>query len=80
MGAITPIEGDEGWLLASNRSFVHLSQDGSLRPLAEVAPEGTRMNDAACDPQGRFWAGTKAHDHHAGAARCTGSSGTGGSS
>jgi sugar lactone lactonase YvrE len=22
--------------------------------------EGTRMNDAACDPQGRFWAGTKA--------------------
>ncbi len=66
VGAITPIEGDEGWLLASNRSFVHLSPDGSLRPLAEVAPEGTRMNDAACDPQGRFWAGTKAHDNRAG--------------
>ena len=66
VGAITPVEGDEGWLLASNRSFVHLSPDGALHPLAEVAPEGTRMNDAACDPQGRFWAGTKAHDNHDG--------------
>lgn len=26
------------------------------------------MNDAACDPQGRFWAGTLADDHRAGAA------------
>ena len=66
VGAIAPVEGDEGWLLASNRGFVHLSPDGALRPLAEVAPEGTRMNDAACDPQGRFWAGTKADDNHAG--------------
>ena len=66
VGAITPVEGDEGWLLASNRGFVHLSLDGSLHALVEVAPEGTRMNDAACDPQGRFWAGTKAHDNHAG--------------
>lgn len=66
VGAIAPIEGDEGWLLASNRSFVHLSPDGALRELAEVVPEGARMNDAACDPQGRFWAGTKAHDNHAG--------------
>ena len=24
------------------------------------------MNDGACDPQGRFWAGTMADDHHAG--------------
>ena len=24
------------------------------------------MNDAACDPQGRFWAGTLAHDQHPG--------------
>jgi sugar lactone lactonase YvrE len=66
VGAITPIDGDDGWLLASNRGFVHLDADGSLRLLDEVAPEGARMNDAACDPQGRFWAGTKAHDNHAG--------------
>jgi sugar lactone lactonase YvrE len=67
VGAIAPVEGDEGWLLATDRGFAHLSPDGSLRRLVEVAPEGTRMNDAACDPQGRFWAGTKAHDNRAGA-------------
>jgi sugar lactone lactonase YvrE len=60
------VENDEGWLLAAGRGFAHLSLDGSLRPIAEVAPDGTRMNDAACDPQGRFWAGTKAHDNRAG--------------
>jgi sugar lactone lactonase YvrE len=26
----------------------------------------SRMNDGACDPQGRFWAGTMADDHHEG--------------
>jgi sugar lactone lactonase YvrE len=65
VGAIAPVEGDEGWVLAAGRGFVYLSTDGSLRPLAEVAPAGTRMNDAACDPQGRFWAGTLADDHRA---------------
>jgi sugar lactone lactonase YvrE len=58
VSAIAPIEGDDGWLLAANRGIAHLSLDGSLRPLADIAPQGTRMNDAACDPQGRFWAGT----------------------
>lgn len=66
VGAITPIEGDEGWLLAAGRGFVHLLPDGGWRTIAEVAPEGTRMNDAACDPEGRFWAGTLADDHHPG--------------
>ena len=66
VGAIAPIEGDDGWLLAAGRAFAHLSPDGSLRTLAEVAAEGTRMNDAACDPQGRFWVGTLADDHHEG--------------
>ena len=66
VGAIAPVYGDEGWLLAAGRGFVHLSLDGSLRPLAEVTPRGTRMNDGACDPQGRFWAGTLADDFGAG--------------
>jgi len=66
VGAITPVHGDDGWLLAAGREFVHLSPDGALRSIAEVAPAGTRMNDAACDPQGRFWAGTLADDHHEG--------------
>jgi sugar lactone lactonase YvrE len=67
VGAVAPIHDDQGWLLAANRGFSYLSPDGELRPLAQVAPEGTRMNDAACDPQGRFWAGTMAHDQHPGA-------------
>jgi sugar lactone lactonase YvrE len=66
VGAITPIEGDDGWLLAAGRGFIHLRPDGSTRVLAQVAPAGTRMNDGACDPRGRFWAGTMADDQHAG--------------
>jgi sugar lactone lactonase YvrE len=51
VGAIAPIEGDDGWLLVASRGFIHLRPDGSTRTLAEVAPTGTRMNDGACDPQ-----------------------------
>jgi hypothetical protein len=29
--------GDDGWLLAAGRCFVHLREDGSTRTLAEVA-------------------------------------------
>ena len=51
VGAIAPVDGDDGWILAAGRGFVHLSLDGTLRPVADdVAPAGTRMNDAACDP------------------------------
>jgi len=66
VGAVAPVRDDEGWLLAAGQGFVHLSPDGVLRPIAQVTPAGTRMNDAACDPQGRFWAGTLADDHHPG--------------
>jgi len=66
VGAIAPVEGDEGWLLAAGRGFLHLRPGGAMRPIAAVAPAGTRMNDGACDPQGRFWAGTMADDHRAG--------------
>jgi sugar lactone lactonase YvrE len=66
VGAIVPVHGDDGWLLSAGRGFAHLSPDGSLRALAEVAPRGTRMNDGACDPRGRFWAGTLADDHREG--------------
>lgn len=67
VGAVAPVDGEDGWILAAGRGFVHLRPDGSLRTmLADVVDEGTRMNDAACDPQGRFWAGTLADDHHEG--------------
>jgi sugar lactone lactonase YvrE len=66
IGMIAPIEDDAGWLLGAGRGFVHLAPDGSHRSIGEVSPPSTRMNDGACDPQGRFWAGTLADDHHAG--------------
>ena len=66
VGMIAPVEGDDGWLLGAGRGFVYLAPDGTQRTIAEVSPAGTRMNDGACDPQGRFWGGTLADDHHAG--------------
>ena len=58
VGAVAPVSGDDGWVVAAGRGFARLSPDGALSPIADVAGEGTRMNDAACDPEGRFWAGT----------------------
>lgn len=66
VGAIAPIDGDDGWILAAGRGFVHLRPDGTQRRLLDVTPPGTRMNDAACDPQGRLWAGCLADDHREG--------------
>jgi sugar lactone lactonase YvrE len=68
VGAVAPVEGDDGFVLAAGLGFAYLSFDGDLRLLGDVTPEGTRMNDGACDPQGRFWAGTLAHDHRPGGA------------
>jgi sugar lactone lactonase YvrE len=67
VGAMAPMDGDDGWMIAAGRGFVHLSPDGWLRPVAQVAPFGSRMNDGACDPQGRFWAGALAQDFRPGA-------------
>jgi len=66
VGMIAPIDGDDGWLLGAGRGFVHLAPDGTHRSIADVSPPGTRMNDGACDPRGRFWGGTLADDHHEG--------------
>lgn len=66
VGMIAPVQGDEGWVLGTGRGFAYLAPDGAHRTIAQVAPPGTRMNDGACDPQGRFWGGTLADDHHAG--------------
>ncbi len=68
VGMVAPVEGDDGWLVGTGRSFAHVALDGTERIIAEVAPAGTRMNDGACDPQGRFWGGTLADDHHEGGA------------
>ena len=58
VGAIAPVEGDRGWLLAAGRGFAALVPDGTFQVIAEVASPESRMNDGAPDPQGRFWAGT----------------------
>ncbi len=66
IGMVAPVQGDGGWLLGAGRGFVYLAPDGTHRTIAELSPVGTRMNDGACDPQGRFWGGTLADDHHEG--------------
>jgi sugar lactone lactonase YvrE len=66
VGSLAPVADDDGWLVSAGRGFVYLSPDGAVRPIDEVAPAGVRMNDGACDPQGRFWAGTMAEDHRPG--------------
>ena len=61
LGAFAPCEGG-GWLLACGQGLSALADDGRVTPLVQLEPEGTRMNDAACDLQGRFWAGSMAID------------------
>ncbi len=61
LGAFAP-RADGGWLLAAGRGLSALDDDGSVTPLVVLEPEGTRMNDAACDLQGRFWVGSMALD------------------
>jgi sugar lactone lactonase YvrE len=60
VGAAVPRSG--GGLVLALRDGVAVVSDtgGELRWLVEIERESarTRMNDAACDPQGRLWAGT----------------------
>lgn len=68
VGAVAPaVEG--GYVLAAGQGFLLLDEAGSTRELAQPDAGHTdvRMNDGACDPQGRFWAGTLAYDESPGA-------------
>jgi sugar lactone lactonase YvrE len=66
LGAVAPVDAPGGgWVAAAGQGFAHVAEDGTVTVLAE--PEAgqagrTRMNDGACDPQGRFWAGSMAYD------------------
>ena len=62
VGAAAPLAGGDGWLLAAAGGFRHLTADGTVTALLDTEPAGVRLNDAACDPDGRFWSGTKAYD------------------
>jgi sugar lactone lactonase YvrE len=51
-----------GHVLATERGFALRSPDGELTPLPDVWDDSTvRMNDGACDPQGRFFCGSMAY-------------------
>jgi sugar lactone lactonase YvrE len=58
-----------GYVVAAGTGFLLIEPDGTVRELAqpEAGRTDVRMNDGACDPQGRFWAGTMAYDESPGA-------------
>jgi sugar lactone lactonase YvrE len=68
VGAVAPAAGG-GYVLAAGGGFLFADASGKVRELAqpEAGRSDVRMNDGACDPQGRFWAGTMAHDESPGA-------------
>ena len=68
VGAVAPVAGG-GYVLAAGQGFVFVDEAGSVHELAqpEAGRADVRMNDGACDPQGRFWAGTMAYDESPGA-------------
>lgn len=66
--ALRPRRGG-GAVIGVERGFVLEEPDGSLRTLPEVwSDPGVRMNDGACDPDGRFYCGSMAYDKRPGAA------------
>ena len=68
VGAVAPVAGG-GYVLAAGTGFLWIDPTGAVSELAqpEAARTDVRMNDGACDPQGRFWAGTVAYDESPGA-------------
>jgi sugar lactone lactonase YvrE len=68
LGAVSPARAG-GWVAAAGSGFAEVHPDGRLTWLAEPEagrPE-LRMNDGACDPRGRFWAGSMAYAETPGA-------------
>lgn len=68
IGAVAPAL-DGGYVLAAGTGYLFVDADGTFHELAqpEAGRTDVRMNDGACDPQGRFWAGTMAYDESPGA-------------
>ena len=67
VGAVAPVLGG-GYVLAAGPGFLFVDEDGAVRELVqpEAGRTDVRMNDGACDAQGRFWAGTMAYDESPG--------------
>lgn len=56
-----------GWTCGADGAVLLLDDEGAVLDRLELEPPTARMNDGACDPAGRFWVGSKAHDNAAGA-------------
>ncbi len=67
VGAVAPVLGG-GYMLAAGPGFLFVDEDGAVQELAqpEAGRTDVRMNDGACDAQGRFWASTMAYDESPG--------------
>jgi sugar lactone lactonase YvrE len=58
-----------GAVIGIERGFALEDPDGTLTPLDEVwSDAGVRMNEGACDPDGRFYCGSMAYEKTPGAA------------
>jgi sugar lactone lactonase YvrE len=68
VGAVAPALGG-GYVLAAGQGFLFVGETGEITELAQpmAGHPDLRMNDGACDPQGRFWAGSMAYDESPGA-------------
>ena len=56
-----------GLVVATETGVELLDESDAPALLCTIVDEpGVRMNDGACDPQGRFWCGTMAYDAHDG--------------
>ncbi len=68
VGAAAP-RADGGYVLAAADGFRLIGADGAAGPALRPPgmPANVRFNDGACDPAGRFWAGTAATDGQPGA-------------
>ncbi len=65
--ALRPRQGG-GAVIGVERGFCLEDADGTLTRLDEAwADAGIRMNEGACDPDGRFYCGSMAYDQRAGA-------------
>ncbi|MET0903951.1 MAG: SMP-30/gluconolactonase/LRE family protein, partial [Acidimicrobiales bacterium] len=61
-GAMRPRVGG-GLVVAVERGFALIDVDERVDPLPELwDDQSVRMNDGACDPQGRFYCGSMAYD------------------
>lgn len=57
VGAAAP-RSEGGYVLAVTEGFATATEDGAFSVDAAILRIGERMNDAKCDPRGRFWAGS----------------------